>query len=893
VILLDLDIPGGSGKEFLRRLGKNLAKYRIIVLTAHEEFLAAELAREFQVFRYLHKPSRLMESLRFTVSQAFNDLERTQLRDKTDFLIKIQHKINIDIQESKSNSSTQRALNEVLTLICESVLQLLGAYTVHIRVYNLHKGHFDLAAFAGPNREIAEIFGSPKRKGEPLSGTIASEQLSIHFEELQREQVFQTWKAQSLTHVQNTGNEQLRKVVEEYANKVQSAYVVPITTGLFADETDAVFNVSADTVSFFVPENQAIIKEFVGYAAAAITKAWQKFRQQDSHNDYRGISKVLDDISKEFRDEHAKRKIYDIVIKGISRIINPEAINIYLYNKLTRSLHHEAQFIGNQWQAGTDGYRADQGLTAFVYTEGAPLRMPNLQQGDRRKPNEHPGINRELYERSLRVLPSGRVDHYLAVPMIIGGEIVGAVELLNKKSESYLDENVHREYWLLERGFSDECENVLGIAASHLAVAIKNAELLEERRKQISQLAILKDVGRFKSSVSLSELLHNIFSEAVKEAQAEICLLFLVDESKTQLVLVESYGIPKVEFPEASYEIGNGITGQVAATGDSLLFTTDVPPGKYDEQVLRHLQRSYGQGKEIESAMIVPIKAGADVLGVIKMINKKGINQRYSYEDLKFFESFASYVGLALENKQDYEAAVSNLVAAEGNATLSHMVRAVLHEINNTQALIPLNIQLIRERIANSNFDLDPMIDVIDDVASQTLSFANSIQAFDISRLKEKRVHDLNEIISKAFSQVLPTLGKTPHHDRVEVRHQFSATPLRCEVYETPFIQVIQNIIVNAYQSMQNSETAQLTIASSRDTQRNVAVISFTDTGCGIDPKFLPNIFDANFTTKGRGTGIGLWLAKRHLDSIEATITVTSKLNEGTTFRLEVPLARG
>jgi len=90
---------------------------------------------------------------------------------------------------------------------------------------------------------------------------------------------------------------------------------------------------------------------------------------------------------------------------------------------------------------------------------------------------------------------------------------------------------------------------------------------------------------------------------------------------------------------------------------------------------------------------------------------------------------------------------------------------------------------------------------------------------------------------------------------------------------------------------MEKSEIARLTVTSSLNRQRKSAVISFRDTGCGIKKEDINKIFDANFTTKVRGTGIGLWLAMRHLDSIGAGITVTSSLNEGTTFTIEVPVA--
>src|SRR6185369_198429 len=397
---------------------------------------------------------------------------------------------------------------------------------------------------------------------------------------------------------------------EQYFERVESAYLAPITTRIFADEIDAVFNVSADSISFFTKEKQQVIMEFVGLATTVITNAEQKLRREESHRDYRGISKVLDDISKALRGENTKPEIYRIVIDGISRIIKPEAISVYLFNKATGVLDNEAEFRGtSQREPSTEGHPIDKGLTALVFSTGLPLRVPNLQAGERRLAPQHPNADKKLYEKYVTVLPSGRVDHYLAVPMIIGDEVIGAIQLLNKKSTYYFDENIDKAWWLLERGFSDDCENVLGIAASHLAVAIRNAELLEERGKQISQLRILNDVGRFgfTSSKKQTELLNEITGQAAEQAQAEICLLFLLDEEENELVLRQRFGITDNELPVASYKIGEKTVGRVAATGKSELYKKNIPPGKYDREILQHLQNTYGAHKEIESLMVVPI----------------------------------------------------------------------------------------------------------------------------------------------------------------------------------------------------------------------------------------------------------------------------------------------
>jgi GAF domain-containing protein/ActR/RegA family two-component response regulator len=887
VVLLDLALPDGSGTELLQHIVDLPSRNRVVIITAHDEQLAAGEAKDFSVFSYLPKASRgFTQSIRFSIQQAFKDIERQLLKEKSEVLSGIQKMV-------MAQASTTE-LNDILQTICRRLRQFVGAYSCHVRLYDLQTGDLHLAAFEGPDEAVRRVFSKPKQKAEPFSGVVARDKMPLLVRDLQSSGVFKSIREQALKNSGNLHDDAMVQEARQFLESVQSAFIVPITTHLFADEVDAVLSVMGDSVDFFSEQKREVIAEFATQAAMAIARTWLVNRKEESHADYQSINRVLDRISKELGGENAKANIYEIVVTGISEIIKPEAISINLYNKKTGLLDNEAEFRGLEWfEPSNKGRPIDKGLTALVYSTGKPLRMPDLQKGDRRRPDQHESADQDLVDDYVKRLPSGRINHYLGVPMIIGNEVIGAIQLLNKKSAHYHNEQIDTDRWLLERGFSDDDEVVLGIAAHQLALALSNADLLEERRKQISQLAILKDVGRFTSSETLGELLDKIIREAAEEANAELCLLFLVDETKRRVVLAQRYGISEADLPEASYEIGEGFTGAVTRTHESYFKERDVPPGKYDRPILEHLQKSYGIEKKIESLMIVPIKVKGDLLGVIKVINKKGGNQHYDEDDLQFLETFASYVGIAIENAQRYEMAIKKLTMLEHNAALSNLVRAVVHEINNTQALIPINIQLIRNRLSHSNFDITEMIDVIEDSATQAVAFANSIQAFAVSRLGEKKTQDVNSIIQKALRQLRPTLDTNQHYKQVVLDLTLSPETLDCSVYETPLIQVIQNIVVNAYQAMDTSKIARLRITSSRDTQGRLARISFSDTGRGIKPEFLTKIFDPDFSTKRIGTGIGLWLAKNHLSTISAHISVRSSVNGGTTFDVEIPLAEG
>ena len=69
------------------------------------------------------------------------------------------------------------------------------------------------------------------------------------------------------------------------------------------------------------------------------------------------------------------------------------------------------------------------------------------------------------------------------------------------------------------------------------------------------------------------------------------------------------------------------------------------------------------------------------------------------------------------------------------------------------------------------------------------------------------------------------------------------------------------------------------------------AILYVSDTGVGISPENIPRIFEAYFTTKKGGTGLGLPTTRRIIEEHNGHITVESQPGQGTTFRVELPLA--
>lgn len=882
VILLDLSFPGDvSATAVLDYVRKRPEHYRVIVLTAHEDLLPVEQALVYRPFHYLPKSDHF-SALRFSLDQAFQSLETATMTRKMKSQQEVQKRIN-----------ENRAVEGTLDLICESVRSIVGAYTCHIRVYDFGRGDFHLMGFA-PDGRLRQIFKEPRAKGELFSGRVVETGIPECCDDLQRNHEFRAFKRKALARHSASID------ARDYWDTVASAYIVPIFTSIFGPTVDAVLNVSSRSTRFFDSEKQALVHEFVDQASLVITKDWLQRKRDEIHQDYGHISAMLSDMRDRLAGPDGLPSMYSTVTERLSALVNAEVVSIFLYNERTSRIENVAEYRGNRLvDAPDEWYEVGKSYVGKVFESGETLQ----RQSAPGKPLEKdPELEHATTKRYAAIIPSGTLHHYLGVPIMAGGKIQGVLRAMNKKSE-YYDEAMrsrtegtgngrgspaHARSCLLERGFSLDCRNVVEITASHLSIAIQNADLVQEQRRRVEQLQTLGEVGRIISSeFHIEAVLKQTIEAMAVVMEAEICMLFLRSDGEDRIVLRQCYGIPEREIEGATYAIGERVTGGVASTGVAVLIekATD-NDGKYDRQIRRYLTKRDGRRREIESLMVVPIVAKSTLLGVLKVINKVGDDPHYQAADLELFETFGRYVGVAIENAQIYTLTNDRLSIAERDAALSDLVRAVAHEINNTSGLIPANVAAVRKELGAASESVEEMLSVIDDVANQATEFANEITGFSAARRGERRELDVNAVIKSTLREL--------DEDRYAARltKVLTEDPLVCVLYETPFKQIVRNIVINAFQALEERNDGVVTISTSRGTGplAGLAVVQFRDNGPGIRPDHLERIFEVDFTTKPSGNGIGLWLVRKQLDLIGGTIEVASTLGDGALFTVKLPL---
>ncbi|MFC5448617.1 two-component system sensor histidine kinase NtrB [Paenibacillus aestuarii] len=209
---------------------------------------------------------------------------------------------------------------------------------------------------------------------------------------------------------------------------------------------------------------------------------------------------------------------------------------------------------------------------------------------------------------------------------------------------------------------------------------------------------------------------------------------------------------------------------------------------------------------------------------------------------------------------------------------LGELAAGLAHEIRNPLAIIQGFLQHSKTR----SFNIEPWYELIygevermNSLTVEFLQFAKpNPSAFDLIQ-----VHHCLEKVR------LLTETKSIHLGHRMIYTEFNEN-LFCRMDLDKMLQVLVNMINNALEAMDNKGT--VTVKLSKDTQD--AVIEIQDTGRGIHDKDLQDIFHPFFTTKTNGTGLGLSICQKIVQDHGGTIQVKSKLQQGTTFTIRLPL---
>ena len=369
----------------------------------------------------------------------------------------------------------------------------------------------------------------------------------------------------------------------------------------------------------------------------------------------------------------------------------------------------------------------------------------------------------------------------------------------------------------------------------------------------------------------------------------DVGALWRVDREAGVLRCVEIWHKPSKEVPEfesASRErtflAGVGLPGKVWLSRKPRYISDLVREANFQRTPVAARER-------LHAAFGFPILLGGEVLGVIEFFSRE-IRQP-DQELLATLATIGSQIGQFIERKRAEEAllrAQSELAHVTRVATLGEMTASIAHEINQPLSAIVNSVNAcLRWLTAGNVEEARQSAELIRADARRAGEIINRIRSFAKKASPQKDWMDINhtvrDVIALARSEV--------ERNRVALETELSDDLPLVFADRIQLQQVMLNLMMNAIEAMSGAADGprELLVRSGPNESQGV-LVSVQDSGPGLDPKSVDHLFDAFYTTKPQGMGMGLAICRSIIEAHDGRLWAAANTPHGAVFQFTLPI---
>lgn len=315
--------------------------------------------------------------------------------------------------------------------------------------------------------------------------------------------------------------------------------------------------------------------------------------------------------------------------------------------------------------------------------------------------------------------------------------------------------------------------------------------------------------------------------------------------------------------------------------------------GYAKEELIGKNPRIFGSGKNSQKfwdKMWDTISSGKEWVGEVENKRKNGdpyYTQLLISPILDKEGKVAGYFGIHrdLTEKRTLE---RQLIHTQKMESIGTLAAGIAHEVGNPLASISALVQ-VAQRSSNDPF-VNEKLGLVKSQITRISKIIRDLVDFSRPSNYELQLTDINKVIHEAVE--ITKVG-------TKAKDIIFETDLNTDIPLLPLIadqiqQVFVNILLNAVDAI--TEKKRLNhlekISAKSESDGDFIYLTFADTGVGIKEENLIKAFEPFFTTKkeGKGTGLGLWVSYGIIKSFQGDIKIDSKVNEGTTFIIKLPI---
>ena len=336
--------------------------------------------------------------------------------------------------------------------------------------------------------------------------------------------------------------------------------------------------------------------------------------------DPRKVGELLDAIQTLSRELNLTR-LLQVIMDKASRLMNADRSSLFVVDEERQELWSK---IAQGLEVREIRVPIGQGIAGRVAATGESINIPDAYADAR--------FNQEVDRRT-----GYRTRSILCAPVVdVGGRVVAVLQLLNRLDEAPFDE---------------DDERLLGSFVGQIAIALRNAQQMEqiEERRKTSEL-LLDVMKSFSSELEVDALLRKIMERTSAVLEADRATLFLVDRRTNEIwsKVAQGAGMVEIRVP-----IGRGIAGTVAATGETINI-----PDAYADPALQSRRWTGVPAIARGRSCARPIRDGAGaVVGVAQVLNKAA--GPFTRDDEELLAALSAQAFIALDNARLFESVVT------------------------------------------------------------------------------------------------------------------------------------------------------------------------------------------------------------------------------------------
>ncbi len=641
-----------------------------------------------------------------------------------------------------------------------------------------------------------------------------------------------------------------------YQAGYRSRLALPLYTG---DKVMGSLNLGWRQPAGYNMDDLPLLRQIADGIALAVGRS-RLFDEINRHVDQLAI---LNHLSRQATSALDSQELYTTVVRTLCASLNHTRMSIF-------TVDPEAKVVN--LQAIVDSEAGDIPVEKYHQAFGEGLIGRAAATGERIVINDttqHP----DFLESSHYPIRSE-----LVIPIKVGDQVIGVLNADSRELNAFNEHDVA----------------ILSLVTDQLAAFLEKSQLFAETRQRAVELEILTEIS---TALRISETVADIVSvllEKVAFEEPTVRAIYLLEPETGRLVVRGS--VPEMDgFVGSYHQPGEGITGQVAATGNihvSPHLAID-PEAILLPQEREILEKAF-------SSVAVPLRAQEHTVGVLHVALM--VKRPFSEAEIRLLKAISEIAGSALHRAQvlgtleqhvaarTYELARANEQLQELDKLKSKFVSDVSHELRTPITNLSLYLDLIDKGRPEKRQQYLEVLRKQTDRLKNLIEDTLSLSRLDMGKIKRGLTPiALNPVIEQVITAHLPRLEAAGLELITDL--QPDLPPLNGEPNQ--LAQVITNLLANA---INYTPAGQIFVRTFMD-EKGSLCLEVEDTGLGIAKGDMVHLFDRFYRGQNAsklnvpGTGLGLAIVQEIVNLHGGEITVQSSEGKGVTFQVCLPVA--